>query len=205
MDLNAINLNVNRLLSNIWAVITFLKEFSVDEAKDVSITYINSDGSESVKTFSNIAKMVQNLEEWKNSFSIDSVEYSTNGLPKNVSQPTVNEYFDLTDAKITIPKSGKWMVTYTVRMWQNTSTTSFWKAHQMIKNSQEIPQSKILAFNKKELHLNADSTHSMSFIVDAIKDDILQLQGFWSNYAHGNTYYGNEVGGTTIVAIRLGA
>jgi hypothetical protein len=57
MDLNSINANINRLLTNIWAVISFLKEFAVDGAKDVSITYINADGSESIKTFPNIAKM----------------------------------------------------------------------------------------------------------------------------------------------------
>ena len=57
MDLNSINANINRLLTNIWTVISFLKEFAVDGAKDVSITYINSDGSESVKTFPNISKM----------------------------------------------------------------------------------------------------------------------------------------------------
>lgn len=65
MDLNSINLNVNRLLQNIWAVITFLKEFTIDGAKDVSITYINADGSESVKTFSNLAKQMGDLEIWK--------------------------------------------------------------------------------------------------------------------------------------------
>jgi len=57
MDLNSINANINRLLTNIWAVISFLKEFTVDGAKDVSITYINVDGSESVKTFPNVSKM----------------------------------------------------------------------------------------------------------------------------------------------------
>jgi len=56
MDLNSINANINRLLTNIWAVISFLKEFAVDGAKDVSITYINADGSESVKTMPNISK-----------------------------------------------------------------------------------------------------------------------------------------------------
>ncbi len=59
MDLNSINANVNRLLTNIWAIITFLKEFAVDGAKDVSITYVNADGSESVKTFPNISKQLQ--------------------------------------------------------------------------------------------------------------------------------------------------
>jgi len=61
MDLNSINANINRLLTNIWAVISFLKEFAVDGAKNVSITYINADGSESVKTFSNIAKMTADI------------------------------------------------------------------------------------------------------------------------------------------------
>ena len=56
MDLNSINANINRLLTNIWAVISFLKEFAVDGAKNVSITYINADGSESVKTMPNISK-----------------------------------------------------------------------------------------------------------------------------------------------------
>lgn len=59
MDLNSINANVNRLLSNIWAIISFFKEFAVDSAKDVSITYLNADGSESTKTFPNVAKIVQ--------------------------------------------------------------------------------------------------------------------------------------------------
>ena len=60
MDMKSINANVNRLLSNIWAIITFLKEFTVADAKDVSITYINEDGSESAKTFPNIEKMNEN-------------------------------------------------------------------------------------------------------------------------------------------------
>jgi len=57
MDLNLLSANVNRLLTNIWAVIAFLKEFAVDPAKDVSISYLNADGSVSVNTFPNIAKM----------------------------------------------------------------------------------------------------------------------------------------------------
>ncbi len=68
MDLNSINANINRLLTNIWAIITFLKEFAVDGAKDVSITYVNADGSESVKTFPNVAKQIASLENWKTTF-----------------------------------------------------------------------------------------------------------------------------------------
>ncbi len=64
MDLNSINANINRLLTNIWAIISFFKEFIVDGAKDVSFTYINSDGSESVKTFPNISKMHDTFKSW---------------------------------------------------------------------------------------------------------------------------------------------
>lgn len=71
MDLNSINANINRLLTNIWAVISFFKEFAVDGAKDVSITYINADGSESVKTFKNIAKLISELETWKQNAKTD--------------------------------------------------------------------------------------------------------------------------------------
>lgn len=65
MNLNSINANVNRLLTNIWAVILFLKEFAVDGAKDVNIAFVNEDGSESVKIFPNIAKQIASLESWK--------------------------------------------------------------------------------------------------------------------------------------------
>lgn len=65
MDLNLLNANVNRLLTNIWNVISFLKEFTVDGAKDVSITYLNANGTESTNTFPNIAKQLAGLDSWK--------------------------------------------------------------------------------------------------------------------------------------------
>ncbi len=58
MDLNALNQAVLRLIENGTKIISFLKDFTSSTTKDVSITYINGDGSESVKTFPNIAKMV---------------------------------------------------------------------------------------------------------------------------------------------------
>lgn len=58
MDLNALNQSVLNLIKNGTNIISFLKDFTVGSAKDVSITYINADGSESVKSFPNIAKMV---------------------------------------------------------------------------------------------------------------------------------------------------
>ena len=62
--MNAINI----LITNAGNILKFLKEFTVDSAKDVSITYINADGSESIKTFPNIVKQNANLESWKNDF-----------------------------------------------------------------------------------------------------------------------------------------
>ena len=60
--MNAINI----LITNAGNILKFLKEFTVDSAKDVSITYINADGSESVSTFSNIAKQLITFDGWKN-------------------------------------------------------------------------------------------------------------------------------------------
>lgn len=73
MDMKSINANVNRLLSNIWAIITFLKEFTVDGAKDVSITFLNENGTESIKTFPNIEKQKNIFDSWKNNHSKNSV------------------------------------------------------------------------------------------------------------------------------------
>jgi len=58
MDLNQINQNVLNLIKNATNTFSFLKDFTVGSAKNVSMTYVNADGSESVKTFPNIAKMV---------------------------------------------------------------------------------------------------------------------------------------------------
>ena len=79
MDLNGINANVNRLLTNIWNIVTFLKEFAVDGAKDVSITYINADGSESVKSFPNIAKIIGNMDVWKANAGLEIANHRSLG------------------------------------------------------------------------------------------------------------------------------
>jgi len=68
MNWALLSANIERLLTNIWAIISFLREFAVDNTKDVSITYINADGSESVKTFPNIARMVDTLRDVPNYF-----------------------------------------------------------------------------------------------------------------------------------------
>ncbi|WP_108062713.1 hypothetical protein [Poseidonibacter lekithochrous] len=66
MDLNKINENVTRLITNGSNLITFLKEFAVDGVKDVSIDYVNADGTTSTKIFPNITKQIDVLENWKN-------------------------------------------------------------------------------------------------------------------------------------------
>ena len=59
---------IDRLLTNGGRILEFLKDFTIGTSKDVSITYINADGTESISTFKNIAKMVAELESWKSSF-----------------------------------------------------------------------------------------------------------------------------------------
>ena len=56
MNLVQINENINRLLTNIWAVLAFFKEYLVDPANDVSMTFINADGTETTRVFPNLAK-----------------------------------------------------------------------------------------------------------------------------------------------------
>jgi len=57
--------SIERLVANGNNILNFLKEFTVGSAGDVSITYLNDDGSESVKTFPNIAKQMATFEDWK--------------------------------------------------------------------------------------------------------------------------------------------
>ena len=59
---------ITNLITNSSNIIRFLKEFSVDSAKDVSVSIINADGSESKRTFPNVAKQIAGLESWKNTF-----------------------------------------------------------------------------------------------------------------------------------------
>ncbi len=67
MNLVQINENINRLLANIWSIIVFFREYLVDPAKDVSMTFKNEDGSESVNIIPNINKQNEGLETWKDS------------------------------------------------------------------------------------------------------------------------------------------
>ena len=81
MDLNSINQNVLRLINNSSEIISFLKEFAVDGAKDVRITYQNPDGTESTKTFPNIAKQVAQISSavpnaMSKTFYVDAVNGS---------------------------------------------------------------------------------------------------------------------------------
>ena len=87
MDLNVLNQSVLRFIDNGTKIISFLKDFTVGSAKDVSITYINADGSESVRTFANIAKMNATFEAWKESVKLVS-------LPNTYAKSKVITYDD---------------------------------------------------------------------------------------------------------------
>lgn len=63
MNLVQINENINRLLANLWAILGFFKEYLVDPAKYVSMTFINADGSETTNTFPNIAMQIANKND----------------------------------------------------------------------------------------------------------------------------------------------
>jgi len=81
MDLNSINQNVLRLINNSSKIISFLPEYAVDGAKDVSITYENADGTESTKTYPNIAKQVSQISSavpnaMSKTFYVDTVNGS---------------------------------------------------------------------------------------------------------------------------------
>ena len=76
MDLNALNQSVLRLIENGTNIISFLKDFTIGSAKDVSITYINADGSESVSTFANIAKMSNEITYWMDNLYNTNNNYS---------------------------------------------------------------------------------------------------------------------------------
>ena len=113
MDLNSINANINRLLTNIWAVISFLKEFAVDGAKDVSITYINADGSESVRTLPNIAKWRAMVQPERNYISFQTASFSKNDSPTPITSlnNTDNPQFSVSDNKtIVFKRSGMYMI-----------------------------------------------------------------------------------------------
>ena len=87
MDLNLINANVSRLLTNIRNIIIFLKEYTVDGAKDVSITHIDDSGTAMVKTFPNITKQMGELETWKGGFQ--TVQDNTYSIFKEFPKTTI--------------------------------------------------------------------------------------------------------------------
>ena len=57
MNLEVLNENIVTLLNNEWAIIEFLKEFTLDASKDVEIKYIDKNGNPVIKTFPNIEKL----------------------------------------------------------------------------------------------------------------------------------------------------
>ena len=107
MDLNSINTNINRLLTNIWNVISFLKEYTVDESKDVSITHVDPDGSEVTKTFPNITKQIEinKLSIHDLMFKLSYVDQA-NGNDDNNGSTTDTAFRSLQKAFNTIPTGG---------------------------------------------------------------------------------------------------
>jgi len=135
MDLNALNQSVLRLIENGTKIISFLKDFTVGSAKDVSITYINADGSESVSTFPNIAKIVQSANVTNvggvlkdlagknitnnfikvgliNNYSIDTTDRVIIPFDKVITN-TNNSVFDYNPdtGEITVLQSGTYIIT----------------------------------------------------------------------------------------------
>ena len=83
---------INILITNAGNILRFLKEFAVDGAKDVSITYINADSSESVKTFPNIAKMVA-------SYNITNSDGVIRDLDGNLIRKT-DGYYEINNGRV---------------------------------------------------------------------------------------------------------
>ena len=132
------------------------------------------------------------------------VEYTTGISLMSIAQPAANIWFDLPSVTITIPKDGIYTVTYDVRMWQNVSTSAFWKKHRVLKNGTEITKSVLFGFDKGTLNSACDTAHSKTFVDSFLAGDVLQVQGYWDSYTAGGTNYSNGHGGTSIVAIKIG-
>ena len=132
------------------------------------------------------------------------IEYTTGTSFRSISKPNANTWFDLPYVKITIPEDGIYVVTYNARISQDASTNSFWKKHRILKNGTEITKSVLLGLSKNAANINGDSTVSKTFIDSFVKDDVLQLQGYWANNTSGSTVYSNSNGATSIVAIKIG-
>jgi len=193
MDLNSINANINRLLTNIWAVISFLKEFAVDSAKDVTITYINADGTESVKTFPNIEKWRDMVkpENYRVSTSTASFAYSTTPLPVTSLINTDNPLFSVTDNKtIVFKRSGVYMVTVDM-LTRSTDIVTF---------------STRLEFSDDKRYVIPHTTIDAGWVRALIKKEQRYLVGesFSLNYFNGSygTWNDNLVSNITIT--RLG-
>ena len=95
MNLVEINQNINRLLANIWAVVAFLKLYITGTPQDVSITMINSDGTETTHIFANIPKQLLNassIAEW--TVGETDIAYGSDGkfyYPNITGNPATND------------------------------------------------------------------------------------------------------------------
>jgi len=132
------------------------------------------------------------------------VEYTTGTSVMSIAQPAANTWFDLPNVTITIPEDGIYAVTYGARMWQDASTSAFWKQHRVINNGAEITKSILLALDRNVLSISGDSTFSKTFVDSFVSLDVLQIQGYWGHNTSGNTNYSDPNGSTSIVAIKIG-
>jgi len=79
---------VNRLVSNGNTIINFLKEFSDDVPKDITIGWIEDDGSVTNKSFANIAKFQSNSEiNISRPVKVSTTSISVDGITMTLSSP----------------------------------------------------------------------------------------------------------------------
>lgn len=186
MNLNEINANVNRLLQNIWAVITFLKEFCVDNAKDVSITYINADGSESVKTFPNIAKMNEEFKSYLTNNIIPSLRIGNGG----VGTRRLNVY---SYAELGIKRTGGTYIVTDIHKEENR-TFCFHIQGQMLHASLAL-NCMIVGYMYSEnglVHVNSTQSQVTAYInKDGFVTLKINCEPYWGSFTIDNIRVGN--------------
>ena len=93
--------SVERLVANCNSIVNFLREFSSDIPQDISIDWVNDDGSITTKTFSNIRKFQESINILnKNNIlkSIDNGELTIDNALK-LDGKTLNEIMELVSPK----------------------------------------------------------------------------------------------------------
>ena len=123
MDLNSINQNVLRLINNSSKIISFLPEYAVDGAKDVSITYENADGTESTKTYPNIAKQVSQISSAVPNAMSKTFYVDANGGSDNNDGSSAHPFKTIQKAVDSVPTGGFGLINI------NSDYTGIFNAH----------------------------------------------------------------------------